>query len=351
MTDLPLKYVQRFRDRHGRWRHYFRRPGFGRVMLPGLPGSADFMAAYQMALAGECLEVGAGRTKTGTFSALIVAYYQSSEFKTLSASTQQTYRNIMERFRRAHGDKPVAALEARHIRAMLDAKAGTPAAANNLRRMLRMLLNFAVERNWRRDNPALTVRKLSFRTTGFHSWTETEIAAFEAKYPIGSRERLAFSLLLYTAQRRSDVVTMGRQHIRAGAIQVKQQKTGTRLSIPIHAELQRALDAEPSANMTFLVTAFGRPFTPAGFTNWFRDCVRAVGLPDRCAPHGLRKAAARRLAEAGCTAHQIMAVTGHKSLSEVTSYTAAAGQEGLAKAALATIGENIGGTATVKPAR
>jgi len=339
MTKLSLRYVQAFRDRHGKWRYYFRRPGVKRLMLPGLPGSAEFMAGYQAAFAGEnALEVGADRTRAGTFSALIVAYYRSAEFKMLSAISQKTYRNIMEPFRREHGDKPVAAIEARHIRAMLDAKAETPAAANNLRRILRMLLNFAVERNWRRDNPTLTVRKLNFRTTGFHSWTESEIAAFEAKYPIGSRERLAFALLLYTAQRRSDVVTMGRQHIRSGSIQVKQQKTGTRLSIPIHAELQRALNADPSANMTFLVTAYGKPFSPAGFTNWFRARVQAAGLPENCAPHGLRKAAARRLAEAGCTVHQIMAVTGHKSLSEVANYTAAAGQEGLAKAALATIG-------------
>ncbi len=351
MTKLRLRYIQAFRDRHGKWRYYFRRPGFTRLMLPGLPGSAEFMCAYQAALAGEnAIEVGADRALAGTFSALVAVYYRSAEFKMLSVISQKTYRNIMEPFRREHGEKPVAGIEARHIRALLDAKAGTPAAANNLRRMLRMLLNFAVERNWRRDNPVLTVRKLSFRTTGFHSWTESEIAAFEVKYPIGSRERLAFALLLYTAQRRSDVVTMGRQHIRGGSIQVKQQKTGTRLSIPIHAELQRALDAEPSANMTFLVTAYGKPFTPAGFTHWFRDRVRAAGLPEHCAPHGLRKAAARRLAEAGCTAHQIMAVTGHKTLSEVTSYTAAAGQEGLARAALATIGEYGRGTKTVKPA-
>lgn len=352
MTKLPLRYVQAFRDRHGKWRYYFRRPGFKRLMLPGLPGSAEFMAAYQAALAGEnALEVGAGRVEAGTFSALIVAYYKSAEFKSLAASTQHTYRGVIELFRRDHGGKPVARLEAHHIRAMIDAKAETPAAANNLRRMLRMILRFAVERNWRRDNPVLSVRKISLRSTGFHSWTEDEITDFEAKYPIGSRARLAFALLLYTAQRRADVVTMGRQHIRGGSIQVKQQKTGTRLLIPIHAGLQRALDAAPVENMTFLVTSFGKPFTPAGFTNWFRDCVRAAGLPDDCSPHGLRKAAARRLAEAGCTAHQIMAVTGHKSLSEVTSYTAAADQERLAITALATIGAHESATKTVKPAR
>jgi integrase len=148
---------------------------------------------------------------------------------------------------------------------------------------------------------------------------------------------LAFALLLYTAQRRSDVVRMGRQHVQGGSIQVKQQKTGTRLSIPIHSELQRVLDTEPALNMTFLMTQYGKPFTVDGFTSWFRSAVAQAGLPARCAPHGLRKAAGRRLAEAGCTAHQIMAVLGHKTLREVTRYTAAAGQEGLAKDAMAKI--------------
>jgi integrase len=351
MTNLALRYVQAFRDRHGKQRYYFRRPGSERLPLPGLPGSVEFMAAYQAALAEEISEVGADRTKPGTFSALIVDYYKSTDFRILSASTQQTYRNVIESFRREHGDKRVATLETRHVRNLLDRKAETPAAANNLRRMLRLLLNFAVERNWRRDNPVISIRKLNTRSTGFHTWTEDEITTFELEYPIGTRERLAFALLLHTAQRRADVVTMGRQHTRVGSIQVKQQKTGTRLLIPIHPELQQALDKAPSGNMTFLVTAFVKPFTPAGFTNWFRDCVRAAGLPENCSAHGLRKAAARRLAEAGCTAHQIMAITGHKSLSEVTSYTAAADQQRLAESALATVREHRPATNTVKPAR
>jgi integrase len=350
VTDLPLKYVQRFRDRHGKWRHYFRRPGFKRFMLPGLPGSAEFMDAYQAALAGESMEIGVSRVKAGTFDALIVAYFKSAEFQILSASTQRAYRVNMQAFRRSHGGKPVVGLETRHIRAMLDAKAATPSGANNLRRILRLLMAFAVERNWRRENPMAGVKKLSLKSSGFHSWTEDEIAQFEATHQIGTRERLAFGLLLFTAQRRSDVVTMGRQHVRGGSIQVKQQKTGTRLSIPVHPELQKILDAETTANMTFLVTAYGKPFAPAGFNNWFHRAVVAAGLPDHCTPHGLRKAASRRLAEAGCTPHQIMAVTGHKNLSEVTLYTAASDQVRLAEEALERLDfANVGRTKTVKP--
>lgn len=198
-------------------------------------------------------------------------------------------------------------------------------------------MRFAVERGLRKDDPTLHIRKVRSSSTGFHSWTEEEIAAFVAHHKPGTRAHLALSLLLYTAQRRSDVIRMGWQHVRGEGIAVTQQKTKTPLVIPIHQDLQAALAATERKNMTFLVTAYGKPFTAPGFTNWFRDCVREAKLPDGCSPHGLRKAASRRLAEAGCTAHQIMAITGHKSLKEVVVYTAAANQERLAKSAMATI--------------
>ncbi|MEA1835267.1 tyrosine-type recombinase/integrase, partial [Methylobacterium durans] len=175
------------------------------------------------------------------------------------------------------------------------------------------------------------------KSEGFYTWSEADIATFEDRYPIGSRARLALALLLYTCQRRSDVVRMGRQHVRNGALAVRQQKTGTSLEIPLHPDLQSVLEASQAEHLTFLVTHEGRPFTPAGFTNWFRDTVRAAGLPDGCSPHGLRKAACRRLAEAGCTPHEIMSISGHKSLKEVTRYTAAAEQKRLAVRAMSTV--------------
>jgi integrase len=98
--------------------------------------------------------------------------------------------------------------------------------------------------------------------------------------------------------------------------------------------LQTVLDATPSEHLTFLVTEFGKPFAPAGFGNWFRDQCNEAGLPKHCSAHGLRKAACRRLAEAGCTAHQIAAISGHASLREVERYTKAVDQARLAKDAI-----------------
>jgi len=106
-------------------------------------------------------------------------------------------------------------------------------------------------------------------------------------------------------------------------------------SVP--ADLQAALAAMPSNHLTFLTTAFGKPFVAAGFTNWFREACNAAGLPKGTSAHGLRKAAARRLAEAGCSANVIASITGHKSLTEIERYTKAADQARMARDGMAIL--------------
>src|SRR5262249_27789005 len=157
---------------------------------------------------------------------------------------------------------------------------------------------------------------------------------FEKHWPEGSRERLAFSLLLYTGQRGSDVHRMLWADIAADTIRVAQRKTATKLIIPIHDDLQRGLAMANKGDATILVTAYGQPFTVKGFGNMISTAIREAGLPARCKAHGLRKAAARRLAEAGCSASEIAAITGHKTLAEVERYTRAADQERLARQAI-----------------
>ena len=178
---------------------------------------------------------------------------------------------------------------------------------------------------------------MKIKTDGYRTWSEQDIAAFEASHPIGSRARLAFALLLYTAQRRADVLKMGRQHIRDGVLYLKQQKTGTALSIPLHPDLRAILDATSRDHVTFLTTRDGVLFSPAGFTNWFRGTCNEAGLPKGTSAHGLRKAACRRLAEAGCSASEIAAISGHTSLSEVQRYTAAADRLRMAQSGMEAV--------------
>jgi integrase len=332
----PPKYVHGFIDRHGKPRFYFRRAGFKRVPLPGLPWSPEFMEAYEQALAGQPTPIGAERVKPGTLRALAVSYFASPAFRTTRPSTQYTYRNIIDRLCAEHGDKRVALLQRDHVVKLLASRANTPRTANALRQSLRALMQHAVEVGLRADDPTRDVRKIpTAKGEGYHSWTESEIAQFEQRHPVGSRARLAFALLLYTGQRRSDVVRMGHQHIKDGGICVRQQKTGREVWIPVHEALASII-AEASTNLTFLLTDQSKPYTAAGFGNWFRDQCRAAGLTG-CSAHGLRKAAARRLAEAGCSTHEIAAITGHASLKEVARYTEAADRNRLAVSAMAKI--------------
>jgi integrase len=214
--------------------------------------------------------------------------------------------------------------------------------ANALRRSLRALMQHAVEIGMRADDPTRDVRSVPVKSDGYHSWTEAEIAEFELHHAPNSRARLAFAMLLYTGQRRSDVVRIGRQHMAEGVLTVRQQKTGRTVWIPVHSALVSIIAETPASNLTFLVTDQGKPYTAAGFGNWFRDQCRAAGLRG-CSAHGLRKAAARRLAEAGCSAHEISAITGHASLREVARYTEAADRRKLAVSAMAKVKSRTSG--------
>src|SRR5262249_44782965 len=152
-------------------------------------------------------------------------------------------------------DKGIAAIEPKHVQALIDAKAATPSAARNLLAVIRLLMKFAIKAGIRKNDPTIGARHARIKTAGFKTWTEADIAAYEAHHPIGTMPRLALALLLGTGQRRSDVVRMGRQYVRGNWITVRQSKTGKPLMIPIGEELRAAIDAMPSEHLTFLTTA------------------------------------------------------------------------------------------------
>ena len=331
------RFVKAYVDpRDGRAYYYLRRRGYPHVRLPGLPWSPSFMAAYEAAMSGPRTAIGAGRVKPGSVAAVVAEYLDSRLFfGSKSPGTQRMRRGILERFRAAYGDRPFALLPPEWIEALLDSK--PPHAARSWLATLRSLCQFALKppRRYLRADPTANIKLAAIDSDGFHCWTEEEISQFEAHHAIGTKPRLALALLLYTAQRRSDVVRMGRQHIKDGVLTVKQQKTGVTLSIPVHPHLQAVFDATSSEHLTFLTTATGKPYGGDHFSRRFREWCDAAGLPQRCTPHGLRKAACRRLAEAGCSANEIMAISGHATMKELVRYTKAADQARLARNALA----------------
>jgi integrase len=333
LAKVEISYVQAYRDRHGRMRHYFRRPGFKKVTLPGQPGSEEFMDAYKAALSSTKTPIGASKVKPRSMSALIMEFYKSEIYLSLRESTKRSYRNHLETFRAEHGDKSAVSIQPHHIRAILHSKASTPAQASNLRKRLRQLMQLAADLNWRTDNPVMVVRAAKRKTKGFTPWSEEDIQAYEAKWAIGTKQRLALELLVNTGVRRSDVVGMGPQHIKGGRIGVRMIKTDVLIWIPMHPSLVAAIEACPSGHLTFLVTEYQKPFSAPGFTSRFVEWAEAAGLTRRT-PHGLRKSTGRRLAEAGCTEHEIASILGHQDLAEVRTYTRDVDQKRLADSAM-----------------
>jgi integrase len=334
---LSLKHLHRYRDRHGKERIYVRVPGRKAVAIYEKLGTEAFLAAYQAAVATAGLVVPATGAP-GSFVWLIQRYYGSAEYRELNVRTRHVRRLILDKLLVEHGPKPFARLEPRHIRDWRDRRAKMPEAANSIVKVLRAVFRWAVDAGIAERNPARDVPLLRpHNPDGFHTWTVEEVAQFRAAHPLGTKPRLALELLLLTGSRRSDVVTLGRQMVRDGWLHFVEAKGRGRKpkqrALPILPDLQATIAATPSGHLTYLVTAFGKPYTPEGFGNWFRRQCNAAGLP-HCSAHGLRKAGATIAAENGATEHQLMAIFGWDSPKQAALYTRAANRRKLAGGAM-----------------
>jgi hypothetical protein len=264
------KYAHGFVDHTGKPRFYLRMPGRKQIPLPGLPWSPEFMDARAKAMAGDWVAppIGASRTVAGTVNAALVSYYQASAFTDgLAKSSQKMRRNILGRFREAHGDKRIGLLHKKALQAIINKK--SPAAAANFRKAMRGFIDHCLALDLIGTDPLLGLKLVSTQTNGHHPWEPEECRQFEEHHALGTRARLAFELLLQVGQSRCDVVRMGRQHVREGKIALKRQKTGVPFEVPIMEALGEAIDAMPAGqkNLAFLMTAQGKPFTAAGFGN------------------------------------------------------------------------------------
>jgi integrase len=332
-TRKPYPYVHEITDRHGHRRAYFRKAGYPSMPLPPPVGSRAFLEAYHAALEAGPAAV-KGKAKPGTIAALVDLYYRSRKWNDLSEGSKRTYRYILQPFVAEHGHRRVDQMEAKHVDAIMDAKASTPVAANRLRKLLSVMMRMAIRQGWRKDNPVIAVENFRIRSKGHRPWTVEEIEKFEAFYSVGTKERVAFALLLYTGQRVSDVVRMSRQHLKDSVITIKQKKgqETVEVSIPVCGQLKFILDEVQSRRIapTFLLNQFGKARTAAGLSTMFGIWCKKAGLPSEAHAHGLRKTFNTIAAEAGCTPHELMALSGHKTLAEVSRYTAAADRKKLA---------------------
>lgn len=331
MTRLRLPYIKEYRDRHGKARRYFRRRGQKIIPLPGEPGSEVFMSAYAAALDAKPKKV--DRFGAGTLGKLMADYFRSSEFSNLKDSSKTLYHFALDPIAAEHGHRMVREMPRDKARKIIETiGASKPGMANLVLSVLKRVMRFAIDNDWRADNPLSGIHPYKIGT--HHTWTAAELEAYEAKWPLGTRERLAYALLLYTGQRTGDVVRMNRADIIDGAIRVKQQKTGAVVVLPIFPALMTAIKAGPADGLNLIGDQHGRPIKRPTLTKLITKAARDAGLQPRCVPHGLRKALLMRLAEDGATSKQIAAISGHRSLKEIERYTDAADQKTLARSAM-----------------
>ena len=234
-------FVEFFRDRHGKPRLYFRRDRrLPRIRLPGVVGSPEFNRAYEDALAGRLSNPTLARPAVaaqGTIEALVRSYMQTREYRDLRQTTKAGYASRLEAIRTKHGHRLVAEMtRERIVKAFLDPYADRPGAALSMLKMLRILIKHAIMLGWLQHDPSLGIKRP--KQGEVRSWSDAELSRFEAHWPVGTKERLAFGLMLYTGQRRSDVHRMVWADVTGETIRVVQQKTGAKLTIPFHADLR-----------------------------------------------------------------------------------------------------------------
>jgi len=329
------KYVNEYIDRHGKGRVYLRRPGKPQLALPAPLYTPEFWTAYRAAMSGDATpEV--RRIKAGTIAAAVRGYYGSAEFKALAETTQAVYRGVLDRFVDKHGDGPIAGLQAKHINNLIDDMADTPSAASNFRKRLKAVMDYAVSAGLRADNPVVVAKRVKIKTTGHRTWTEADITAFRKRHKVGTPLRLAFEVLLHTGLRRSDAVRLGWQHLTKDGfvITTKKSQGHVELCIPVHSDLARYVADCPKDGPAFIETMHGKARSEKAFSSWISEAAADAGLPPKSSPHGVRKAACRRLAEAGCTALEIMSITGHTDIREIERYCREAARKKLAATAM-----------------
>ena len=318
-----LPFVETWTDRHGKKRAYFRRAKGARIALPGVVGSDEFHAAYAAALAGSA----APQRQTvqvdpaGTLGALIASYKASANYiMGLRPTSKLGYNSRLEAIRTAHGHRSVAGLTRERIEEkMLLPYANHPGAAQDTLKKLRVLIKHAISKGLLKADPSAGIKRA--KTTPIRAWTETETIAFEKRWPIGTKQRTAYELMVSVGTARVDVHKMTWSQIDIDSVEYTRSKTGIAVDIGLGKNLRKALEAADRSHLTIINTEFGKPFTVDGFSGFMRDAIRAAGLPLSCRPHGLRKTLGRRLADAGATAHDIMAALGHTTLAQAELYT------------------------------
>ena len=321
-------HLERRVSRHGRVCWYVRRGHGLRTRLRAPIGTSEFEAEYLGALRGETQSKQKG-PPTGTLGWLWERYCDSSAWSGLSKATQRQRENIMKHVLKTATEAPLGEITKKVIIDGRERRKDTPSQANNFLKLMRGVFAWGIEAEYVKSNPAEGVKAVKTKTAGFRAWEEEDVEKFELRWPLGTREHVALSVLLYTGLRRGDAARLGRQHIKNGRISVATEKTGTQVTIPLAPELVEAIKAVKLKGLTFVAQGNGQPLTKESFGNWFGEACKGAGLKGYNA-HGLRKLAATRLAMNGATVHELNAVFGWTGSKMALHYVALADRVRLA---------------------
>lgn len=358
---LPL-YVCKQKDRSGGWVFYFRVGKGKRTRLPA-PNDRNFMQAYEAALRGTPFENNE-REKHNSISWLMARYMESAAWENLEPATRKQRGNIFWNIKEKPdgkggkiGDKPFSVITETAIRAGMEDRAKTPAAANNYLKSMSSLCKWAVKNGHMKANPAEGVERFKIGGDGFPVWEIEDVRAFCIKWPVGTKQRLALELALHTGLRRSDLVRIGKQHIKDNVLAITTQKTGARVTVELPQRVFDIIEATATGELHLLVTDYGKPFSVAGFGNWFGCAARDAGIEKNT--HGLRKLSATLAANGGATAHELMSQYGWSNSKQAEVYTRQADRARLGVKSSRIVSEQLANeltphaplTARVKPAK
>ena len=277
-----------------------------------------------------------------TFGWLVRRYLaESPEYRGMKPNGRTRRRTVLEAMLPTIGHKPMIIPRAK-ISEGLTARAEKPGSANNWLKCVKALYTWAAKVAIITESPAKGLGKLDQHDKGFHTWSLAEIKGYIQRHPRGSMAYLALILLLFTGLRRSDAITLGRQHVRDGVIQFRTSKTGSELVTDLPWPLDEAMRGMPQGDeLAILQNAFGKHFASgAAFGNWFRDRCQEAKLP-HCTAHGLRKAGATIAAENGASEVELDAMYGWSNQRQSGTYTKAARNRVLATAGFNRIADTL----------
>jgi integrase len=314
--------------------------GGKRIRLPGDPTSPEFREAYAAAMAGNHItdRPTIKKDAPGTIGSLISSYMLTGQFTALNETSKAGYMSRLKTIRVDHGHRAVAGLTKDRIKTfILDPLADRPGAALDTIKKLRILIKHAIDKGLLKHDPSIGIKRPKGKE--IRAWTDAELAAFERRWPIGTKQRTAYALMLNMGTARVDTHLLTWDKVDAGAC-YERHKTGVAVDMAVSEDLQKALTATPRKHVTVINTEFGKPYTVDGFSRFMRDAITAAGLPFDCQPHGLRKTLGRMLADAGVSAHDIMAALGHTTLAEAERYTREADRRRGGKRAVVKLNEH-----------